>query len=308
MTSIEAPKRRPSSDRAAALGGQLANLPLFADLDPATLHALIQQARPVELEAGKVLFRQGDDSRSLFVVVDGAVVPIAEGGSRRKLAVLERGALVGEIGLVTRQPRNATVTALVDSKLLAIDRAALFPAMRSQPALAEGILRPARQRMLDRQLRTHLFFASFVPAERGAVARQFRLVEVKAGTKMVEQGKPAGGLHVVLAGSFARIERKQGRKLGALGIGDVFGGHSLLEGAPSQFDVVANGKAWVLVLGERRFRRIIEENPRLVRVVERLSAADASSARPSGPQRPASQRPAPPSRAASAGRAPRFRS
>lgn len=298
MTSVEPSKRRVLSDLAAAhavslplrsessrtiegaealaagaaaVCGQLANLPLFTDLDPATLHALIQQARPVDLEAGKVLFRQGDASKSLFVVVDGAVVPIAEGGSRRKLAVLERGALVGEIGLVTRQPRNATVAALVDSRLLAIDRSALMPAMRSQPALAEGILRPARQRMLDRQIRTNVFFAAFAPPERSAVARQFRLVEVKAGSRILEQGKPPEGLFVVVAGSFARIDRKTGRELGAVGIGELCGGDALLDGCPAAHDVVANGKAWVLVLGERRFRRLLEEHPRMKRVVAKLS-------------------------------------
>lgn len=301
MTSVESPKsprRRVLSDLAAAravslpvpaessrsiagaeglasgtaaLSGQLANLPLFTDLDPATLHALIQQARPIDLEAGKVLFHQGDASKSLFIVVDGAVVPIAEGGSRRKLAVLERGALVGEIGLVTRQPRNATVAALVDSRLLALDRSALMPAMRSQPALAEGILRPARQRMLDRQIRTNLFFAAFAPPDRSAVARRFRLVEVKAGSRIVEQGKPPEGLFVVLAGSFARIDRRSGRELATIGIGELCGGDALLDGRPSDHDVVANGKAWVLVLGERRFRHLLEEHPRLVRVVQKLS-------------------------------------
>ncbi|MFO0691785.1 MAG: cyclic nucleotide-binding domain-containing protein [Myxococcota bacterium] len=306
---------------ALALTRQLANLPLFSDLDPAILHALVQQARPVELAAGKVLFRQGDDSKSLFVVVDGAVVPIAEGGARRKLAVLERGAFVGEIGLVTRQPRNATVTALVDSTLLAIDRTALLPVMRSQPVLAEGILRPARERMLDRQLRTHLFFASFPPAERSEIARRFRIVEVRAGAKLVEQGRIADALYVVLAGSFARIERPRGRELGHLGIGELVGGRSLLEGKPAACDVVANGRAWVLVLGERRFRRIIEENPRLVRVVERLSAAGArasaarcedSPRRPEAASLPPQASPPPhraaPARAASGGRAPRSRS
>lgn len=287
--------RRQRSERGTSLRSQLANLPLFEALEPATLHELILRARVVALEAGQVLFRQGEASSSLYVVVDGAVTPIAEGEARRKLAVLERGDFVGEIGLVTQQPRNATVAALVDSKLIAIDRGVLFPLMRQEPKLALGILRPVRQRMLDRQIRTNLFFAAFDRAERGAVARQFRLLEVKDGVRAVAEGEPPEGLFVVLAGAFRKLDRKSGRELGRYEIGDVFGGPSLLDGTPSTCDVVAQGKAWLIVLGERRFRRIVDANPRLVRVVQRLSSQSAPivPARPralkasaSGPPRP----------------------
>lgn len=321
---------RPVGDVDPALRREIANLPLFSDLEPESLHELIGRLRVVVLDQGQILFRQGDAANALFVVVEGAVVPIAEGAEgegRRKLAVIERGDFVGEIGLMTKQPRNATVAALVESKLVAIDRSVLVPLMRDAPSVAQGILRFLRSRMLDRQIRSNLFFAAFAHAERESVARQFRLLEVKDGTRIVTRGQPPEGLFVVLAGSLARIDPERGKELGRLELGDVFGGDWLLAGKPSPWDVVARGRAWLIVLGERRFRRIVETNPRLVRVLERLarrgdrpgrtrgaSLGAATSGRaaarpsPAQPTKPSSSpRPSSP-RAAAADRARRSRS
>ncbi len=49
----------------------------------------------VSLEEGEVLFRQGGPADALYVVVDGAVVPIAAEGAPKKLAILEAGAFFG---------------------------------------------------------------------------------------------------------------------------------------------------------------------------------------------------------------------
>lgn len=260
-----------SAARGSSLRTQLANLPLFAALDPGSLHELIQRSRVVTLGAGEALFHQGDASTSLYVVVEGAVTPIAEGAARRKLAVIESGDFVGEIGLVTHQPRNATVAALVDSRLLAIDRGVLFPLMRKERSLARTVLRPLRERLIDRQIRTNLFFASFAHADRGAIARQFRLLEVASDTRVVTAGEPPSGLFVVLAGTFEERRPGSAQILRRLGIGDGFGGNQLLEGRPAECDVIARGKAWLSVLGESRLRRIVDANPRLVRVVQRLT-------------------------------------
>jgi CRP/FNR family cyclic AMP-dependent transcriptional regulator len=325
-----APARRGVGKIDPALRGEIANLPLFADLEPESLHELIGRLRVVVLDQGQILFRQGDAANALYVVVEGAVVPIAEGAEgegRRKLAVIERGDFVGEIGLMTKQPRNATVAALVESTLVAIDRSVLVPLMRDAPSVAQGILRFLRSRMLDRQIRSNLFFAAFAHAEREAVARQFRLLEVKDGTRIVTGGQPPEGLFVVLAGSLARVDPARGKQLGRLELGDVFGGDWLLAGKPSPWDVVARGRAWMIVLGERRFRRIVETNPRLVRVLERLArrgvrpgptrgaslggAPNARASTRSSPARavkPASSPRPPSSRAASADRARRSRS
>jgi len=260
-----------SGERGASLRVELANTPLFGDLDAASLYTLIKGIRVVNLEEGQVLFRQGDAASTLYVIVEGAVVPIAEGERRRRLAVLERGEFFGEIGLLTKQPRNATIEAIVDTKLLAIDRRVLWELIAKQPSVAKSLLRFLRARLIDRQIRTNLFFAAFAHAEREAVARQFRILEVKDGTRIVEQGKPADGLFVVLSGSLTRIDRARDKELGVFGLGDVFGGLSLLDGMPASYDVITRGKCWLVVLGEGRFRRILEANPRLARVIRRLT-------------------------------------
>ena len=284
---VRGPARRPPSEPAGSLPSEVANLPLFAELDPESLHALIARLRVVHLDQGQILFRQGDAADALYVVTEGAVVPIAEGAEgegRRKLAVIERGDFVGEIGLITKQPRNATVAALVESRLVAIDRRVLVPLMKQAPSIAQALLRFLRARMLDRQIRSSLFFAAFAHAEREAVARQFRLLEVHDGTRVATRGAPPEGLFVVLAGSLARVDPDRGEELGRIELGDVFGGDWLLAGRPSPWDVVARGRCWLIVLGERRFRRIVDANPRLVRVLDRLArrAARPEAAREAG--------------------------
>lgn len=273
-------KRRANGvtgDRGAALRRALAKVPLFGDLDAKSLKTLIQDMRVVVLEAGEVLFRQGDTADSLYVIVAGAVVPIAEGETRRKLAVLEQGEFFGEIGLITKQPRNATIEALVDAKLIAIDRRLVQKLIASDPAVVKTLVRFLRVRMIDRQIRTNLFFAAFAHAERESVARQFRMLEVEDGTCLVEQGRLAEGLFVVLAGSLARVDRETDKQVGALELGDVFGAASLLDGRSESADIIARGKCWVLVLGDARFRRILDANPGLTRVLRRLAPGASTS-------------------------------
>jgi len=261
--------------RGASLRVELANIPLFGDLDPVTLHRLISRVRVVRLNAGQTLFREGDEANSLYIITKGAVVPIAEGRRRHKLAVLEQGDFFGETGLLTQQPRNATVEGLVDTELLAIDRRILSDLIEQQPSIAKNVLRFLRVRLVDRQIRTQRFFAAFAYADRKAIAAQFRILEVANGTRIVEQGVPPDGLFIVLSGRLQRFERATGMALGELGVGDLFGGLSLLEGQPSTADVIAAGKCWLVVLGETRFRRLMDANPRLVRVLRQLESADA---------------------------------
>lgn len=93
-------------------------------LDRATLAALLPEFEPTHHEPGDVIVRQGDVADRFYVIERGRVVVTraAPDGTTRELTTLGPGSYFGEIGLLRRLPRNATVTALDPLDLLAIGR------------------------------------------------------------------------------------------------------------------------------------------------------------------------------------------
>ncbi len=143
--------------RYAPTVARLRGLPIFDEARQAALERLARAARPRSVPAGQVVFREGDAADDLFVIVGGTA-------SVRKNAFGEVGRLgvddwFGEIGLIQRAPRNATVSAVDDLDLLVIsgtifldalitnailpDPLRLSIAVRTSPPIAEETRTPA---------------------------------------------------------------------------------------------------------------------------------------------------------------------
>ena len=92
---------------------------LFGALGQATLERLSAAIRIVKLARGQILFNEGDTSNGCYCIVAGAVKVslFSEDGDETLLAVLGKGDIIGEMALVDRLPRSATVTALKDAEL-----------------------------------------------------------------------------------------------------------------------------------------------------------------------------------------------
>ncbi len=280
MVEIELDWKETSGDDARRWARDtLPRTPLFESLDSASLRRLIDGARLVELAADHELFHQGDPGDTLYVIAEGAVVPVAEGEPRKKLAVLEEGDFFGEISLLTERPRSATIEALVDTKLLAVDRRLLSDLMRAEPKVLEVVLGYVRDRLIDRLVRTSPFFTSLPGAERHAVARRFRFVEMKDGAALVRQGHPSPGLFALLAGRVDVIHSDAvgDRRLARLEPGDVFGEMSMVTGEPAVAACMAEGKCWALVLPRSDFERLSREDPAIAQVVTELAAGRRAS-------------------------------
>jgi CPA1 family monovalent cation:H+ antiporter len=251
----------------------LAQTALFASLDRRVLRQLVAGARLIELPSGRKLFCQGDRAGSLYLVADGAVVPIAEGPVRKKLAVLERGDFFGEIALFTNQPRSATIQALVDSQLVSIDRAAIRKLVAKHPEVLAVLLRFARERLIDRLVRTNQLFGALEHNERGDIARRFRFLEVADGRLLIGQDSLAEALFIILTGlvDVVHFDHDGEKTLGTLGPGDIIGEISLLSREPSLTAMVAHGKCWVLALPAQSFHRMLECYPRIEEVLARMA-------------------------------------
>jgi divalent anion:Na+ symporter, DASS family len=101
----------------------LRTVPLFAELPREVLARLVSEFDELEASAGQTVFSQGDPGDALYVVVSGAVEVRGErDGQGERVAVLGPGDCLGEMALVTGDPRSATVVALSPTRLLRLDK------------------------------------------------------------------------------------------------------------------------------------------------------------------------------------------
>ena len=90
----------------------LGRSPVFEMLSQAELATLAELCRPVSWAAGQVVFREGDPGASLYVLTEGEVEVLSRhAGAEKAIAILPAPSAFGEMALVDREPRSATVRA-----------------------------------------------------------------------------------------------------------------------------------------------------------------------------------------------------
>ncbi len=243
----------------------LASTPLFSGMSQEALEALVAELQLVQLVKGEALFHEGDPGDALYVIVEGELSVQAEGPPRVEMARLGPGAFLGEVALMTDQPRSATVTALGDAELLRIDRATLSRVLAEHGDILTAVLRFVRERLVDRWTRTSALFRPFNPQERAALASRFKFLEIEANRTLLAAGNRPDGLYIVLAGHFSVT--RAGATVATLGPGDLIGEAALLSGGVLQSDVRARGKSLALCLPANDFREIIMTHPHVLEYI-----------------------------------------
>jgi CRP/FNR family cyclic AMP-dependent transcriptional regulator len=114
-------------------------------------------------------------------------------------------------------------------------------------------------------LRTVPLFAQCSKRELGAVGGIADEIDLKEGTELTRQGKPGREFFVLVEGSADVL--KNGRKVNSLKTGDFFGEIALVHHAPRTATVKATSPVRALVVTERNFRRLLEEQPEIQRKV-----------------------------------------
>jgi CRP/FNR family transcriptional regulator, cyclic AMP receptor protein len=102
------------------------------------LVAHFQQARnAVSLQAGQVLFSEGEPGSSMFVLIEGTA-SVCVGGE--VLEIARPGALLGEMALVDSAARSASVIAGAGCRVLAVDRRQFDMLVRESPEFARHVM------------------------------------------------------------------------------------------------------------------------------------------------------------------------
>lgn len=171
----------------------LTECPLFAGLNHEAVKRLAAEASAVRLEGGEVLFEAGEKSETLFIVATGRLRAVFPGG--RIAGDIGRLEPLGEIGLLTGDPRGASVYALRSSLLFAFSRHAFHAFAIAEPtafmAITKVIL--TRMREPDREIKLR-------------AARKTRTLAVLAASSAVDGPAFAARINAALGGHTTLID------------------------------------------------------------------------------------------------------
>ncbi|GAC1345520.1 MAG: cAMP-activated global transcriptional regulator CRP [Myxococcales bacterium] len=127
----------------------LQKVSIFAGLSPGDLADLAGRMRPRAAVAGSVIVSREEPGDALFVLVEGKVkvVLYGEKGKEIILSILHAGDFFGEMALLDRQPRSASVVALGEARLLWLDREAFQTHLVAHPTTALAVLAEMSRRL-----------------------------------------------------------------------------------------------------------------------------------------------------------------
>jgi NTE family protein/lysophospholipid hydrolase len=148
----------------------------LACLDPEDLQALAADLEWIQLPSGEMLFDQGDPGNSLFIVVQGRLRAfLDQDGKRIPLGDVHRGETVGEMAIITGEPRSASVYAIRHATLALLRREAFERFIETRPAAMLAISRVLVQRLrrVNRSATENHANIAVVPISPGAPVAEF---------------------------------------------------------------------------------------------------------------------------------------
>jgi CRP-like cAMP-binding protein len=124
-------------------------VPLFSRCSKRELVEVASIADEIDLRAGKELMREGDRGREFFVLLEGTAEVLKDG---RHVNTLESGDFFGEIALVSRAPRTATVVTKSPVRALVITDQAFRSLLSRSPDIQLKVLEALAERLAPASL------------------------------------------------------------------------------------------------------------------------------------------------------------
>jgi CRP-like cAMP-binding protein len=241
--------------------------PLFSSLDRASLRAFVEVFQTKLFPAKAMVVEEGALGSEAFVVARGELdvtKRVSGGGPAIHLARLGGGTLVGEMALLSRAPRAATVSTVSSTLLLVAAKPALDAAVAKSPELGREFAEHCRRRMLDNLVKTSAILRRVNPAERAELVHRFAIRAFEPGERVVLQGAQTDGLYIIASGEVSVVQNDAAGEqtlLARLGPGDVLGEVALVLRRPANADVVANHPTVTLFLPRERFLQAVRAHP-----------------------------------------------
>jgi CRP-like cAMP-binding protein len=121
----------------------LRRVAVFADCTDEELQTIDSLITEITVPPGKALVREGEAGLEFMVVVEGEADVTREGD---KIASIGPGSFIGEMALLDKAPRSATVTAATEMELFVLTIGEFFSLLNESPAVKDKIVGAAERR------------------------------------------------------------------------------------------------------------------------------------------------------------------
>lgn len=241
------------------------------------LAALAKKTQVRQVEAGNILFREGDSEKRTFYLVSGSIELSSGTGTK----VIRSGTDEAKTALSPMLPRRSTAKALDRVSYISIDTD-LLDVMLTWDQTGDyevSELRASAGVENDDWMMTLLqsqVFQKIPPSNIQAIFMRMQQVNYNAGDVIVKQGDEGDFFYVITRGTCAVMREtplnKDGIKLADLGAGDIFGEEALISGAKRNATVSMSTDGAVMRLGKEDFNTLMNEP-----MVDWIDYADAQA-------------------------------
>jgi CRP-like cAMP-binding protein len=131
-------------------------VPLFANLSPGDIKQVAAIAHEESFSDGDVLLQEGEMGDVMFIIVSGEVrILVSSGQKEIELARRKAGEYVGEMALISKEPRAATVIAVDNVHTLCINQKNFESLLRDRPDVSLAVIQVLCQRLKEADQRLH---------------------------------------------------------------------------------------------------------------------------------------------------------
>ncbi len=185
---------------------------LLAGIPPEEVRQLLSLARRRRFRRGEVVFHRDDPSDSLHFVVKGrfAIRVMTSLGDTVTIALRAPGDTFGEMGVIGRRRRSATVEALEEAETFSLYEAEFERVRREYPAVNDVLLTFLANEV--RMLNERLLEALYLPAERRVLRRIVELADVYGGSEIPLTQEAVAGLAGTSRATVNAVLREEERR------------------------------------------------------------------------------------------------
>lgn len=246
--------------------------PLFSDLTPDELAYLSEKVGVLNVQAGNIIFKEGDPGNSILILTSGEVKIMARNSKGEEVEVshFKEGDFFGEFAYFSNSTRQATAVALVDCELLELTKELLLDVSKQHPRVNEVLMSFYKERVVDKVMGTSELFRHLERKDRKEILQKLRFQAFEAGTLIIHEGCAGDYLFLIKSGKadITTWRDEQEVLLATIDEGEFFGEISLVTGSPRTASVRARTPLEVLKLSKADLEEVASKHPKIRKVID----------------------------------------